>query len=83
MLDMVIKRYAVITVDGNQFIRRHLLSEEDETRLRQPFDDVHREVRDATTGIARNVTGDSHTTPTVAPDRGTAGESVPQYPDPT
>jgi sec-independent protein translocase protein TatB len=73
-------------LDPRSLIRRHLLSEEDETLLRQPFDDAYRDVRDASSSIARRVTGDSEPAPTVAPvapNRGAGGEPVPHDPDAT
>jgi sec-independent protein translocase protein TatB len=42
------------------FIRKHLLSEEDEANLRRPFDDVARDVR----GIASDVDGGLRRRPT-------------------
>jgi sec-independent protein translocase protein TatB len=43
------------------FIRKHLLSEEEERQLRRPFDDVARDVRQITSDV--NVTGRPDATP--------------------
>jgi sec-independent protein translocase protein TatB len=69
-------------LDPRSLIRRHLLSEEDETRLRQPFEDAYREVRDASANIARNVADESATAEKVTPSGGTAGDTPPPLRDP-
>ena len=45
------------------FIRKHLLSEEDEATLRKPFDDAYRDLRQVTSETSEYVNGQSAPAP--------------------
>jgi sec-independent protein translocase protein TatB len=49
------------------FIRKHLLSEEDETALRRPFEDAYRDIRQVTSDTAEQLNGRPHTDGAPAP----------------
>jgi sec-independent protein translocase protein TatB len=52
------------------FIRKHLLSEEDEATLRRPFDDAYRDLRQITAETSEYANGQSRTEPAPAPRTG-------------
>ena len=71
------------------FIRKHLLSEEDEATLRRPFDDAYRDLRQVTAETSDYVNGPARTDGAPAPRTGEvsrpgerAGEPAAETPRP-
>jgi len=66
------------------FIRKHLLSEEDEATLRRPFDDAYRDLRQVTSETSEYVNGQARAEGAPAPRTGepTTGDVTPTAENP-
>lgn len=63
------------------FIRKHLLSEEDEAALRRPFDDAYRDMRQVTSDTADHLNGHTRADGPPAPRPGEAPHPIPGSPE--